>query len=486
MRGNTVAFNTAFGMAQGHILAETTAECMLPKDGLRQLLEPHSKYDRCFVALKTYNLTREAQRAIDTVSWQNDIMAISALPGWNDPWVQNNVANMNFGTHQVCSIRKQVFDVVTKGKGFPLFCDYGCLDGSTRVLTHDLRWVRNDSLKVGDCLVGVTEGQTRKAKRKFERSYVESIGEVCLPSIRIITDDGRDIIASVEHPWLVTSRTGAAWTRTDKLQVGDGIKRVSDVWNMPDSFESGWVAGVLDGEGSGEKGSGLRINITQNPGAVLERVLELYRKWGIDYKAYPRHRTPKKSTDWNSREGRAWNVRTRNQSAAMMVLGMAPSVRLIHKWEGQGLPIGEGGMVSRVIRLESVGARNLIGMTTSTHTFIAEGLVTHNSEDPWYANRRERNSVMGITLPNSCMAIHQWHAPFQYWMAKGRGFRLNKFAHSMSNYLNDKSGEVPEGGTCMIWDGGSHEQLSDSEKEQWKALDADVLESGVSPEIVRL
>jgi glycosyltransferase involved in cell wall biosynthesis len=230
MRGNTVSFNTAFGMARGHILAETTAECLLPKDGIRKLLEPHRADDRCFVALKTYNLTREIQRAIDTVNWQEDIMAVSTLPGWNSPWVQNNVANMNFGTHQICSIRKDVFYQIAS-HGFPLFGDYG-------------------------------------------------------------------------------------------------------------------------------------------------------------------------------------------------------------------------------------------------------------SEDPWYAGRRERHSVRGVTLPNDCMAIHQWHPPFQYWMAKGRGPLLNKFAHSMSNYLEDRSGEVPDGGTCTIWDGGSHERLSDAEKDQWKAMDADVLATGVSPALL--
>lgn len=52
MRGNTVSFNTAFGMAHGHIIAETTPECMLPCDAVRQLLEPHRMHPQCFVALR--------------------------------------------------------------------------------------------------------------------------------------------------------------------------------------------------------------------------------------------------------------------------------------------------------------------------------------------------------------------------------------------------------------------------------------------------
>jgi hypothetical protein len=231
MRGNTVSFNTAFGMAKGHILAETTAECMLPSDGLRQMLEPHSTNKRCFVALKTYNLTRPVQFAIDTVNWRENILAISTLPGWDDPWIQGNVSNLHFGTHQVCSIRKDVWFEITKGRGFPLFGDYG-------------------------------------------------------------------------------------------------------------------------------------------------------------------------------------------------------------------------------------------------------------SDDPWFCGLREKTNVLDITLPKECMAIHQWHAPFQYWQSKGRGPRLNKWAHSMENYLRDTSGHVPDGGTCMIWDKGSHEMLSDAEKAQWATLDADVLATGVLEQIV--
>jgi hypothetical protein len=195
------------------------------------MLDPHATNPRCFVALKTYNLTREVQRVIDSADWRTNIMAISSLPGWGEPWVQANVANKHFGTHQICSYKKDVWFEITKGKGFPLFGDYG-------------------------------------------------------------------------------------------------------------------------------------------------------------------------------------------------------------------------------------------------------------SDDPWACGLRERTRVQDITLPNECMAIHQWHPPFQYWQAKGRGPKLNKFAHTMSNYMNDTSGHVPDGGTCVIWDGGSHAELSDEEKAEWKKLDADVLEFGTLPSIV--
>ena len=489
MRGCTVAFNTAFKMARGSILAETTAESMLPKDAIRQLLTPHLSNPKCFVALKTYNLTREQQKMIDMADWQSDIMNISKLPGWDSKWCQNNVATTHFGTHMICSIRKEVFFGITKGRGFPLFGGYGCLSGETRVLTADLKWVRNDSLKVGDMLVGVTEHQTRLAKRKLELSRVNSIQDVHRNSFRVVTEDGRDIIASEEHLWLMADisvdgkRKQSYWKRTDELVVGDEIRKLLNVGEERDSFESGWMAGFLDGEGSTESGSGLRIRASQNPGSVLDYAMSLLEKWKIDFHARQKYDT--KASGWSKRKGHCWDLKTRNTAAALELLISAPARRFQQRWVGIGLPTKHGCVSSRVVRIEPVGMKTLIGMKTSTKTFIAEGLVSHNCEDPWYAGTRQQNGVQDITLPNTCMGIHQWHAPFQYWMAKGRGPMMNKHAHTMSNYMGDTSGYVPAGGTCMIWDGGSHEQLSDADKAQWATLDADVLATGVPAFIVR-
>jgi len=101
----------------------------------------------------------------------------------------------------------------------------------------------------------------------------------------------------------------------------------------------------------------------------------------------------------------------------------------------------------------------------------------YGSEDPFYAGSRSSNNVKDITIMQP-MAFHQWHPPFQYWMAKGRAPMLNKNAHSISNYMNDNSGHVPNGGTCEIWDGSSHEILSLEEIESQKSLDNYVRGSG--------
>jgi glycosyltransferase involved in cell wall biosynthesis len=233
MRGNTVAFNTGFEMAKGDVLAETTPEILLPPQTIKRLYEEHVYNERAFVAIKTYNLVYETQMLIDTVDWKSDIMNISKLPGWDDPITQANAHNVNFRTHQLCSIKAKVFWEITKGYGFPLFGDYG-------------------------------------------------------------------------------------------------------------------------------------------------------------------------------------------------------------------------------------------------------------SEDPWYSGRREQfNPIVDNITVMDFMAIHQWHMPFQFWMSKGRAPMLNKWAHSMENYLHDKTGEVPAGGSCQIWDAGSHEMLTEQDRINWMAFDDKVINTGVYEHIVK-
>ena len=152
MRGNTVAFNTAFALAKGDIIAETTPETMFTPNAIRLLCDIHinplehkeklrlwcneqnapfkpgEDYRRLFVAMKTFNLVPSIQLRIDDYDWRKDIHEISKDPEWNAPWVQNNVANEHFGTHQTCSIRKEVWKEINNGNGFPLFGDYGSED----------------------------------------------------------------------------------------------------------------------------------------------------------------------------------------------------------------------------------------------------------------------------------------------------------------------------------------------------------------------
>lgn len=129
MRGNTVSFNTAFGLAQGEILMENTPEILLYPRCIEDLVGALERLGpKSWVSVRTYNLAPEDQMDIGTVDWESDLANINTLPKFNDPWTQNNVGEGKeyFGTHQTCVIfRDDWFKYI---KRFPLFCDYGSDD----------------------------------------------------------------------------------------------------------------------------------------------------------------------------------------------------------------------------------------------------------------------------------------------------------------------------------------------------------------------
>lgn len=477
MRGNTVSLNYGIEQARGDVVLWSTPEVMLPPGALEAMYTTHvtRPNELLWVTIPSHGLTADMQLRIDEVDWQSCVHNIKqlvdglAVDDWNSVWFHLNfyengrrdtAPKLNYGNNQTVAVMRQEW-LDTVGS-FPFFCDYGCLAGDTRVLTADLQWVRNDSVRVGDYLVGVTEFPAGRKRRKFEKSLVTKIGEVQLPSYRILTDDGKDIIASDSHRWLVTvPRTGSMWKRTDQLEVGDAIRRVTDMWDQPGPFESGWIAGMLDGDGSAETGSGLRVAIIQNPGPVLQHVTETLSKWGIDYNAQCRY-NGKKGRWGSKRDGRAVTVRTKNTATAMRLLGMAPCVRLRERWIGVAFPLGRGEMKSRVVHIEPMGVRTLIGMQTSTRTFVAEGLASHNSDDPWIARERGRHGYTDVTLWNQ-EGYHQWHTTCQYWMALGKAPNWNAKAHTTSNVANDP--RVPKAGTCEIWDHCDRSPLTEAQIE---------------------
>jgi glycosyltransferase involved in cell wall biosynthesis len=126
MRGCTVAFNTAFKLAKGEVIAETTPETMLPPNAL-EIMYQVAMEGRNFCAMKTYNLTPELQLKIDEVDWKSDIDSVKKLDGFNNPWTMNNIGNKHFGTHQTCAIKKELFFEIFPD-GFPLYGDYGSED----------------------------------------------------------------------------------------------------------------------------------------------------------------------------------------------------------------------------------------------------------------------------------------------------------------------------------------------------------------------
>ena len=251
--------------------------------------------------------------------------------------------------------------------------DY-CLVPETRVLTADFRWVPIGEIKVGSHIVAFDEnrkpvGKLHRGERQIRRALVESVVRRFVDCFHVATDRGV-IIASAEHRWLARRAykgSGLRWMKTSDLTPDWAISYFCRPWDVDESREGGWMAGILDGEGwvspNGTCGFG------QNPGLILDTACEKLRKDGFDLSLNP------------TKSG-CVRVRVMGERASWRLLGRYQPLRLRQnfRWEGRR-SWSRLGPPARVLSITPVGKREVVSLQTSERTLIAEGYMCHNSQN---------------------------------------------------------------------------------------------------------
>lgn len=255
--------------------------------------------------------------------------------------------------------------------------DY-CLDPATQVLYSDMTWRRIDTVQVGDELVGY-DVTTRPWT--WKRTKVTSTKHVHQPRYRVVTDKG-EVIASGKHCWPASGpahknsecshRTGIAptsvvWMPTEELCVGDRLSYFGDPWEPENSYEAGYLAGFLDGEGYLTQVS---VGFGQKEGLVLDKVTQLLRERG--HKLYVSEPRPNGVV----------TVQLTGQRAGLRLLGTTRPERLLSKahrlYEGHRT-WGRNSGPATIMHIEQISDGEVVGIQTETETFVANGFLSHNS-----------------------------------------------------------------------------------------------------------
>lgn len=262
-----------------------------------------------------------------------------------------------------------------------------CVDGSTRILGADLKHHHARDLKMGDELVGFDEeAQGRYGKRKLRKSVVEWMTTRECPSrVKLTFEDGTSVTTSEDHRWLAyygttkdRARGGVArWTRSGDLKPGNRIKQICNVWDTKESYDAGKMTGLLEGEGwlsLPQTRGGYTLGFGQNPGLVLEEYQRLTR----DLFPHLEFRTKRQSKTSTGKVWRVWNNRI---SEIMEVIGsLRPCREWLDRefWDGVGVPRVIDP--KRIAKVEKIGAGEVVSIRTSTGTYVAEGLASHNCQ----------------------------------------------------------------------------------------------------------
>ena len=269
-----------------------------------------------------------------------------------------------------------------------------CVTPETRILTSDLRWVRADSIKAGDKLIGFDENPPKRyGQRKFNETLVEDVGEIERPCYEITLNDGTKVTCSEEHQWLVfTAGSRTVWKQTKDLVSTDRIYKVCDVWeDLPQDYRLGYLSASFDGEGCLTQVNGKiqQITFAQRDNAMLKQVKEYLTGFGFDFNAdYFDKRKLGKGQD------PVYKLFIKGGKRELLrFLGSVRPRRLLENFDPNQLGTvrcSNGDLGSdihpRVESIKYVGTKKVIPIRTTSHTYVAEGLASHNCLE-WIISR---------------------------------------------------------------------------------------------------
>lgn len=262
-----------------------------------------------------------------------------------------------------------------------------CVAPETRILTADLRYIPADDVSVGMKLIGFDEERVGH-RRRFRTSTVKNVERILRPSYRLTFDDGTVITCSEDHQWLTAWSKTRRWQRTKDMiptrgrRPGSNVVRLFDTWETERSYTAGYLAAAFDGEGcliqrpaSGNPdGVVNRLGFVQKNNGMLAQMRALLSDQG-----FPFHdviRKDRTNPNWEP----CAELSLRSREDIVKFLGRYRPARLLPKFRPEGLGTITTGRAVKLIKKEFIGVTEVIAIETSTRTYIAEGLASHNCQ----------------------------------------------------------------------------------------------------------
>jgi RecA/RadA recombinase len=273
-----------------------------------------------------------------------------------------------------------------RGRHSVLYGDFQCVAGNTKVLMADLTWRDASEVEQGDNLVSVQEHTSgRGVGRRLEVGVVEENARQMQSCVCVETDQDTSTVVSRDHRWLVRTKKGTRWVRTDKLAIGDEIIWFGAPWgDACDPYAAAYLEGLYDGEAwFDHRGSQYnRVVLSQVEGPTLDKAVRLLAELGFEtLLAYANGQSKTKYQP-------CYAVTVGGGlTEVMRFMAQVHPQRLLMKdpffWVGRNyLPKGrfvKRPSVARVTKISRSHRAETFSLTNSSHTFIGDGLICHNS-----------------------------------------------------------------------------------------------------------
>ncbi len=347
------------------------------------------------------------------------------------------------GYSAVCISRAVWDEVGPLDEGF-----WPCLVPETPVLKADLSWAPIGTVKVGDVLVGVDEMPERpRASRSYRPTHVQSVHWQRAECVRLMLEDGREVCCSTTHRWLTKlpapSGQPYRWRATGDLHPGYRLCAPLRTWPVDGSYEAGWLAGFLDGEGSMHRGQKMRgLSFSQNKGAVLDRAQEVLHGLGLAFRTYRRVGNEKLVL-----------VEVNQRRHVIEALGRLRPIRLLDQgfWNGLRVRSRTYRPDLEVVKMRPAGMLDVVDLQTDHRTFIANGIVSHNC---YYEDNDHHRRVILAGIPWDEIVVATEHVGSASLTPEFAPLNAHAFSLNTERY-QAKWGGLPGHETYIVpWDGG--------------------------------
>jgi glycosyltransferase involved in cell wall biosynthesis len=272
-----------------------------------------------------------------------------------------------------------------------------CHDPAAKVLTDQLEWVDIVKLQRGDGIIAfddeptpsawTPDGAKRTASvRKFRTARVQATHTGIMPRCRVVTD-GESTVVTPNHRFLVVRGRYTVWVETQDLVPGDSILSIP-MWGTDETYEAGYLAGQFDGEGHLSPLTGpprqrqayANLAWSQAADSPLVGLFEAM----MTSKGFRTSRYIFGRKDKPGHLGRDTAVVTVRGGwvEILRCLGTIRPKRMLANphlsalWEHRGV---RGLPRSVVERVEVLPDGPMVAIQTDTHTYIADGLLSHNT-----------------------------------------------------------------------------------------------------------
>ena len=274
---------------------------------------------------------------------------------------------------------------------------YNCVTPETRVLTHDLQWIPAGDIETGDMLIGVEEDLDSQYSRHLAVGEATVHGRRTDQIYKIRFGDGRVVHCNGEHQWLVKriGLKGTEWVSTENILAEFSkptgrprkwtVMSLCGTWEEDRTYEGGYLAGLLDADGTLGT-SQVGVGFAQQDNVVLAGMQRGLKERGFSI-GVDAHKSDEQLANTLAKK-QVYAMRVRGGlTEQMRALGVLRPPRLMQRWlelvdlgarrlEGRGS--GKGKPV-RIISIDKVGEGEIVMLGTSCKTYVAEGLVCHNT-----------------------------------------------------------------------------------------------------------